>query len=282
MPFLSIIIVHHHTPRDVTNCLFSLQQGFLPPDTEIIVVNNGGHQSNKQIDPTACQNLPIKFLDIPNHGFPQANNFALSKTQAKYYAFINPDIVVEPDTIKKLLDYLRTNTQVGIVAPQLRYPDCAIQDNYRVFPNFMDLVIKRTPLLRKKFQNRMRQYLMWDKDPHKNEAVDWVTGAFTMMTHHCLQKIGKKHDDRFFLFMSDVVICRNAWEKGWEVHFVGETRALHNDKRLSSGGILDIFRKKTLRIHIEDAAKYYLRYFGKPLPSNCPSLAIRTKELLAD
>ena len=182
---------------------------------------------------------------------------------------LNPDIKVGKNTFSTLINYMEQNLRVGVAGPRLVYPNGQIQDNYRVFPRFIDLVIKRT-FLRKLFLKRMRRYLMWEKDSRQSEPVDWLTGAFQVFTRKALEAVGPK-DERFFLFMSDVDICRRVWDKGFEVHFMGATEALHNDSRLSAGGILDFFRKKTMRIHLKDAFKYYLKYWREPLPSKSPS-----------
>lgn len=267
---LSIIILQHNTPKFVSENLAALSNAWLPENTEIIVVNNGGNEANQKVDPASFSNLNVKFFDTPNNGFPAGNNFGYKQTQAKYYAFINPDIVVNNETFKHLLNYMHSNANVGIASPQLVYKDGTIQDNYRVYPRLLDLIIKRIPLLLKRFPDRMRSYLMWNRDPHKNEAVDWVTGAFTLVSDNCLQAING-HDERYFLFMSDVVLCREAYYKGFETHIVGSTKCLHNDTRVSSGGLKDILKKKIIRLHIKDAAAYFWHYKFKPLPKNSPS-----------
>jgi N-acetylglucosaminyl-diphospho-decaprenol L-rhamnosyltransferase len=278
---LSIIILQHNTPEHVTRNLEALQKADLPPNTEIIVVNNGGKNANDKVPKEAYVNLDVKFFDTPNDGFPAGNNFGLKQTEARYYAFINPDIVVQPDTMVKLLDYLKRNPKVGIVSPQLRYRDGTVQDNYRVFPRILDLIIKRIPFLRKRFPQRMRSYLMWDRDPGTSQAVDWVTGAFIIVTKPCMDALGKHDDDRFFLFMSDVAICREAWNKGFEVHIVGQVECLHNDERLSSGGIKDVFRKRIIRLHIKDSISYFWHYKFAKIPADAPSISnVKAKERL--
>lgn len=271
MRTLSIIILHHNAPEQTERCLQSLKNALLPEKTEIIIVNNGGHEANKGISQKSHKSLDVKFFDIPNSGYAQGNNFGLHHCSGKYLAFINPDIVVERNTIAVLLDYLNAHPNVGIAAPKLVYPDGSIQDNYRNFPRLIDLIIKRTKFLRKIFLKRMRHYLMWNKNPNTNEAVDWVTGAFQIIKRDCLNAIGA-HDERYFLFMSDVSLCRTAWERGYEVHYVGDAKAAHNDERLSSGGFFILLRKKVLRIHLLDALKYYLYNFSRRMPKTIPSL----------
>jgi hypothetical protein len=270
---LGIVILHYNTPHDVIKNLKALQKADLPKQTQIIIVNNGGKNANQKImEHLKNVDLDVRFFDIQNKGFPQGNNFGISKINAKYIAMLNPDIVVKKDTFKILLDYLKKHSKVGIVAPRLVYPNGKIQDNYRVFPRPFDLVIKRVGFLRRLLKKRMRRYLMWDKDPYKNEPVDWCTGAFQIITKKCWDLVGPNCED-YFLFMSDVELCRKTWENGFEVHFVGEAQALHNETRLSEGGILDVFKKKTMRIHIKDSFIYFRKYLFKKLPKNCPSLS---------
>lgn len=258
---LSIVILHHGSPREVTANLQALTEAWLPEKTEVLVINNGSAGANAQIPFDTNLKFELHYFEIENRGYPQGNNFGLARARGKFLCILNPDIEVGENTFKVLLDYLNRHLHVGIVAPRLRYADGSIQDNYRKFPRPVDLFVKRT-FLRRIFRKRMRHYLMWDKDPYKSEPVDWLTGAFQLFTRKTWEVLGPS-DERFFLFMSDVDLCRKAWEKGFEVHFVGETEALHKDERLSAGGIADFFRKKTLRIHVWDALKYYKKYLFK-------------------
>ena len=261
---LSIVILLHGSPREVTANLEALKSAWLPEKTEVLVTNNGARGSNGKIPFDKNLNFDLHYFEIENRGYPQGNNFGLALAKGKFLCILNPDIVVRKDTFKVLMDYLNAHPKVGIVGPRLRYPDDRIQDNYRKFPRPLDLFIKRT-FLRRLFKSRMRSYLMWDKDAYKSESVDWLTGAFQVFTRKAWEAL-KPNDERYFLFMSDVDICRKAWSRGYEVHFVGETEALHNDERLSSGGILSFFTKKTMRIHVSDAVKYYKKFFFRRLP----------------
>jgi len=262
---LAIVILHYNTPHDVTENFKAFQNADIPENTEFVCVNNGGHNANDEIEPNSYKGLNVKFFDIPNKGFPQGNNFGIAITDAKVIAMVNPDIEIEANTFTTILNYLKENPKVGIISPRLIYPDGKTQDNYRTFPHWYDLIIKRIPFLRKMFLGRMRKYLMWEKDAAKNEPVDWTTGAFQVVTRKCWDKVGPNNEN-YFLFMSDLEICLQAWKHDFEVHFVGQARAKHNETRLSEGGIKDIFKKKTMRIHIKDAYTYFRKYWGKKLP----------------
>jgi GT2 family glycosyltransferase len=260
---LSIIILQHNTPNHVSQNLKHLSLANLPKETQVIIVNNGGKQANQKVKtPT---NLSVDFFDTPNHGFPTGNNYGHSKSwqDSDYYLFLNPDIEVEKNTIATLIDYMNKHKTIGITSPKLVYPDGSVQDNYRTFPNPIDLAIKRIPFLRKIFSKRMSKYLMWNRDPSNTQEVDWITGAFTLISKDCMKAI-KKHNDNYFLFMSDVELCISAKSKGFKTYIIGKVKALHNDSRISNGGIKDVFTKKTVRIHILDSFKYFLKHPFKP------------------
>ncbi|MBA4336588.1 hypothetical protein C0416_02320 [bacterium] len=270
MHTLGIVILQHNTPKEVTENFLALKNAELPQKTHFIVVNNGGNNANEKISKDSYKGFDVEFMDVPNKGFPQGNNLGITKTDAEYIAMVNPDIEVNKHTISTLLEYLKKNPKVGIVAPRLIYPNGQTQDNFRVFPRGADLIIKRIKFLHKIFIGRLRKYLMWDKDPSKNEPVDWVTGAFQIVTRKCWEAVGPNSED-YFLFMSDLELCRMAWEKGFEVHYVGQAQAKHNESRLSGGGFVDIFKKKTMRIHIKDALIYFKKFIGKSIPAKSPS-----------
>jgi N-acetylglucosaminyl-diphospho-decaprenol L-rhamnosyltransferase len=267
---LSIVILHHGNPKEVVRNLEALGKAWLPTRTEVFVINNGRQGCNAEIPKAKNTKYDLRFFEIPNKGYPQGNNYGLKMAQGNYVCILNPDVRVEKNTFKTLLDYMKAHKKVGIVGPRLKYPSGIHQDNYRTFPRFIDLVIKRTAFLHRFFQKRMRRYLMWDKDVHVSEPVDWLTGAFQVYTRKAWKSVGPK-DERYFLFMSDVDICRTAWRKGFEVHFIGDTQAGHNEGRLSAGGFTKIFRSKVMRIHVMDAFKYYWKYKFSRLPRRSPS-----------
>lgn len=270
---LSIVILHHNAPDEVTANLQALSHAWLPTRTEVFVINNGERGANAFIPYERNLKFDLRFFEIRNEGYPQGNNVGLRLARGKFLCILNPDIQVKHDTFKVLLDYLTKHPKVGMVAPRLRFPDGRVQDNYRVFPRPFDLLVKRT-FLRRFFLERMRHYLMWDKNPLVSEPVDWLTGAFQVMTRKAWESV-KPNDERFFLFMSDVDVCRQLWKKDFEVHFVGGTEAAHREGRLSGGGVLDFFRKRTLRVHVLDAARYYLKYLFRSLPAKSPSGRLR-------
>lgn len=259
---LSIIIVNYRSFDDTDRCLKALQEN--PPSApyEIIVVDNDSEQPEAEQEFLSRWKEKITYLESPtNLGFGQGNNFGAARARGEYLLCMNPDIEVWKKSLDEGIQYLDQEKRVGILGGQLRYPNGTIQDSYRNFPTVPDQFVKRIGFLRRQgfLRKRVSRYLMWEKDPSITEPVDWVVGGFLFVRKKAFDEVGG-FDDRYFLFMEDVDLCRQMWKKGWQVVYNPKVSATHREERLSAGGILDFFRKKTLRIHTSSALKYFWKY----------------------
>ena len=260
---LSIVILHHHGPQNVQALLASMQSADMPADTEILVMDNGGRGGNKMIDSKSYEGLPVRFESIPNDGFPAGQNVGANNTTGEYIAVINPDIVLEKNSLQVLLDYLEAHEDVGLASAQLYYPDGRYQDNTRKFPSMLELA------MRKLFPSK-KPKLHYGEPSGEATPVDWVTGAFYIIKRKALECVNG-HDERYFLFMSDIGLCRDLWSKKWAVHQVHGAKAQHGSERLSGGSAWKMVRSNIGRIHIKDACIYFLHYLTKPFPKLSPS-----------
>jgi len=262
---LGIIIVHYNQRQLLLRCLRALRAATKPERTIVTVIDNA---SSPPLDDKMEQQLQEAFgagelrviRNKKNIGFGAACNQGFRSMESEYYCILNPDVEVGQHTLTELLRHQQEQKGVGIVGPRLVYPDGTVQDSYRRFPRLVDQIIKRTPLRTLRLlRPRVRAYLMWDKDKDRTESVDWIVGACWMVRNEALRQTGT-FDERFFLFYEDVDLCRRMREKGWKVVYHPAAQALHRHERLSAGGFLSIFTKKTLRIHLISALKYFWKW----------------------
>jgi len=73
-------------------------------------------------------------------------------------------------------------------------------------------------------------------------------------------------DERYFLFFEDADLCRRCWNAKKRVVYYPTVKAADGKERLSGDDLLSIFTKKTGRIHLISAIKYFWKWYGKPLP----------------
>lgn len=259
---LSLILLHTNGAKDAEQCLRSLQKTWLPKEHEIIVISNGNYKTNSQISPSSYEGLHVQFHDLAKDGYIRGNNYGYNLAKGKYIATVNPDILVQEDTIQLLLDHLKTYPHCGIVAPRLVFPDGVEQDSARPFPKITEIMSRRI------FKtSKTGNEPSWEAE---YKQFDWVTGAMFIMTRECYEKTGG-HDKRYYLFMSDISICWNAWNAGLEVHQLRDAKATHNENRLSGNKPMYILTKYTGRAHLRDACKYFVFYGFKPAPKLSPT-----------
>lgn len=260
-PIVSAIVLNYRTPLDTLRCVDALTKQTIAPELETIIVDNhSGDASVAMFRNLLGQKLPsIHILETTaNLGYGRANNLGAKSAKGEFILIINPDTTLESDALERMLTFLRAHPDIGILGPQLVLPNGNIRDSFRTFPTLADIFIKRT-FLRFLFRKRMSEYLQWHEDPQKTRDVDWVVGACLLLRRDFFHELGG-FDPRFFLFFEDTDLCRRCSLAGKRVVYFPEAKAKDGEHRLSSGGLFTIFTKKTVRLHLRSAVKYFWKW----------------------
>lgn len=205
----------------------------------------------------------IKLVKSPrNVGFAGGNNLGAANAMGEYIFILNPDTTVKPDTLQIMVDYLEAHPDIGMLGPQLVYPDGAIQESCRRDMGFFDLVIKRTflrylPI----FKKRLARYLMQDVSHDQTRDVELITGAAMMMPRRIFDEVGG-FDDRYFLFMEDFDLCKKVRAAGYRIVYLPRAPIDHYHKRLSDGNIFTLLTKRVFWLHVNSARKYFWKWRG--------------------
>lgn len=81
-----------------------------------------------------------------NLGYGAAHNIALRKSiknNIPYHLVVNPDILLEIDVLKSIIDFMDENTDIGHVMPKVVYPNGEIQYLCKLLPTPADLIFRR-------------------------------------------------------------------------------------------------------------------------------------------
>ncbi len=187
-------------------------------DWEEIVIDNAS--SDGTADFIAKEFSEIRLIrNEKNLGFAVPNNQGVAVAKGKYLLFLNPDMrLTEPGSLKKMVDWMETQPEVGIASCKLVFPNGELNPNTkpRRFPNFweMMLLVLKIPHL---FPRVLDRYLMKDFDPTKEQEVDSVRGAFMLMRRELVGQLGWAFDPRYFIWFEDVDACREAYRQGLKV-----------------------------------------------------------------
>jgi N-acetylglucosaminyl-diphospho-decaprenol L-rhamnosyltransferase len=227
---------------------------------EILIVDN--HSENDSIGflrNTFGTEEKVRILETPkNIGYGQGNALAIRQAQGRFLLIINPDNELEPGGIETMVNAMEADQRIGILGPKLIHEDGTIRDSYRTFPTVADIFIKRT-FLRRFFPERMGRYLQHHLDHSHTQDVDWLAGACLLMRKDLYERLGG-FDPRFFLFFEDTDLCRRCRVAGKRVVYFPEVTATDRKHRLSEGGFFSLLTKKTMRIHLQSAFKYFWKW----------------------
>ena len=118
---------------------------------------------------------------------------------------LNPDTLVQPDTLSKAMEHMEAHPEVGILGPVIFDSDGAIQGSARAFPNLLTALFGRKSILSKIFPNNpiTRENILTDRsDGVTPMEVDWVSGACMLVRRDAVEHVGLL-DDKFFMYWED-------------------------------------------------------------------------------
>lgn len=260
-PLVSAIILNYQTGRDAWKCADALLHQTIADRMEIFIVDN--HSDDDSIgylrNRVRFSAPHIQIIETPeNLGFAHGYNLGFRRARGKYILVNNPAKLLAPDAVETMVAAMEADPTVGILAPKLVYDDGTVRDSYRSFPRLFDVFIKRTSL-RSVFTGRMRQYLQRDRNPSLVGETDWVAGGCLMIRRDLCEELGG-FDERFFLFFEDTDFCRRCWNAGKRVVYFPDAWGTDRRSRLSEGGVFSLLTKKTARIHLASAVKYFWKW----------------------
>jgi len=262
---LSIIINNYKTKEKTLRCLESIQKSETNNlNYEIIVIdNNSQDQSLEFIQKNfQTQQKKISFLqNKKNKGMGAGNNFGIKKAQGQYLFILNPDVILEKQTIKKLYLTLKQNKEIGLIAPKLLNPDQSFQHSCFRWPSFFIPLYRRT-FLAKLNQKKLNHYLYNNFNHNQEKEVNWIMGSCFMLKKNIFPEQEKTFDERFFMYLEDTDLCYRIFQSGYKVIFYPQARVIHDHDRASAKELwfLAPFTNKLAREHIKSWLKYFWKW----------------------
>jgi len=214
---IAAIIVSYQSASTLDACLTRLRAA--QDIAEIRVVDNNSDDGTLEIvQRHASADQRLHFIANPdNPGFAAANNQGVADSRAPWLAFINPDLMVDADTLAQLCqrgealgDCLLGVEQVD----EAGVPDAAVR---RRDPDF-------AAMLRNPGQGAK---LALPVDPAQTlQRVPALSGALLLMPRALFDRMGG-WDAGYRLHAEDLDLCRRAREAGAVVAIANDLRVTH-------------------------------------------------------
>jgi N-acetylglucosaminyl-diphospho-decaprenol L-rhamnosyltransferase len=250
-PSLAIIMVSYRT-GDV---LFDALAAALANGTadEVILVNhvNPPEHVDRLIALDADHDKLKVIHTRANLGFARGCNIGAREARSDALLFLNPDAILSPGAAAAMLETLMGAGEPAIVGARLLDLDGRDQRGGRrgelTFTSAMAGFLGLSKLLGLRDIHREREPL-----PDGPEAMPAVSGAAMMMTRRGFDQL-TGFDERYFLHVEDLDICRRARELGGEVIFDPRASVVHHGstskvslfkvERWKAGGLIRYFRR---------------------------------------
>ncbi|PZT10383.1 glycosyl transferase [Stenotrophomonas maltophilia] len=214
---MAAIVVTYQSGSTIDACLSRLRQG--QDIAEIRVIDNGSMDGTLDIVQRHASHDPrVRFVGNPdNPGFAAANNQGVADSHSPWLAFINPDLMVEPDTLTELRSRGEVLGDCLLGVEQVDEHGHADEAVRRRDPDF--LLMLRSPGKGSK--------LAVPRDPQQVlQRVPALSGALLMMPRALFERIGG-WDAGYRLHAEDLDLCRRAREAGAVVAIANDLHVTH-------------------------------------------------------
>lgn len=225
---VSVVFVNYNSSRLLERALKSLREQEVGLNGDIIVVDNCSY--DREMVREMCRHYRCRLMALKkNIGYGAAANRGVRLSRGEFVAVANPDIEFIAPTLAQLTRFLEENHRVGVVSPQLLYPDGTRQPSCRRFPQLRYVFAGRRSVVRRVFPHWTagKEFLYLDIGmTDEPVAVEAVIGAFMLFRRAAFVAVGG-FDEGYFMFAEDMDICRRLRKSGWEVFCLPAVRIRH-------------------------------------------------------
>lgn len=224
---ISIVIVNYNVKAFLEQCLMAIERATHKLSVEVLVVDNASVDGSQAMVRRRFSEVHL-IENSKNLGFSRANNLALKKARGTYVLVLNPDTLIQEDTLLILKGYLDEHKDVGAVGCKLINPDGSFQITSRRSLPTAWIAFTRIVGLSKIFpRSRLfGKYNMTYLDPNIATPVDVLPGSLMFVRRDVLEKI-EYFDEDYFMYGEDVDLCYRITKAGWKIQYIPHTQAIH-------------------------------------------------------
>ena len=190
---LSIVIVTLKSEKVIHQCIESLNQNI-----PIIVVEHSHNKKLKEELEKKYNNLKC-ILAKSNLGMGSGNNIGLKAADTDYVLLLNPDVLLEKNTIEELFMASQNLNNFSMLAP--------LEKNFNNYG-----------FLNKKITNKN-----FEDSPFE---VDFIDGFSMLINKKKFKDVGY-FDEKFFMYLENNDLCKRSRDKGDLIYIVPKSKINH-------------------------------------------------------
>ncbi len=224
---LSVIIVNYNVRFFLEQCLKSVFRSGKGIRMEVIVVDNNSVDGSVEMIRDKFPEVKLIAND-ENAGFSKANNQGIRISAGKYVLLLNPDTVVEDDTLPKVVQFMDDHPDAGGLGVKM------LDGNGRFLPESKRSLPTPAVAFCKIFglsalfpkSKIFGKYHLGYLDNDKTHQVEILSGAFMLLRRKVLDETGYLDED-FFMYGEDIDLSWRIIKAGYKNYYYPETRIIH-------------------------------------------------------
>jgi GT2 family glycosyltransferase len=269
-PDLSVVIVNWNVRELLERCLHSILDaghaeegrggvwrlafdGVPACTVEVIVVDSASSDGSVEMVRRVFPDVSL-YASEENLGYTGGNNAGIGASRGRYVLILNPDTEVIGAALPAMVAYLDEHPEVGVLGPQLLWPDGTVQSSRRRFPTLGTALVEST-FLQKWFPKHpvLKRYYVLDRPDDAVSEVGWVSGACLMVRRTAIDEVGVL-DDRYFMYSEEMDWQKRMQGVRWRVVYWPEAQVMHYEGKSSE----QVVALRHIRF-----GRSRVRYFGK-------------------
>ena len=236
---ISVIIVNYNVRAFLEQALLSVRRAGKGLAMEVFVVDN------KSVDDSVAM-VREKFPEVglianqENTGFAVANNQAIRVSRGEYVLLLNPDTVVEEDSLSKCISFMDGHDEAGgLGVKMIDGTGQYLPESKRGFPTPWVAFSKAFGLSRLFPKSRLfNRYHLGYLSQDETHEVDVLAGAFMFLRRSVLDRIGLL-DEAFFMYGEDIDLSYRIVEGGYKNYYFAGTTIIHYKGESTKKGSLN-------------------------------------------
>ena len=196
-------------------------------ELEVFVVDNASVDGSVEMVRDRYPQVQL-IANNDNVGFAKANNQALRRCTGDLILLLNPDTVVEHDTLSKCVGFFASHPDCGgLGVKMINGEGTYLKESKRGFPTPEAAFYKISGLIRLFPHNRrIAAYYMGHLDDEETNPIDILPGAFLMVSRAALDKVGLL-DESYFMYGEDIDFSWRIKLAGFENYYYPTARIIH-------------------------------------------------------
>ncbi len=281
---VSVVIVNYNVREFLEQAMRSVERASANLRVELFVVDNNSSDGSVEM---VRKRFPDAHLisNKENTGFSKANNQAIRQANGRYLLILNPDTIIQEDTLTSLVQFMDAHPDAGAVGCKILNADGTFApESRRAFPT-PSVAFYRISGLSKLFPKspRFGKYNLSYLSPDESCEVDALSGSCMFVRKAALYEdhpSGPSNgapekpeagaglfDEDFFMYGEDLDWCYRIQQAGWKIYYTPETQIIHYKGESTKKGDLRyvlLFYGAMLRFaekHFKNRHSWFFRLF---------------------